>query len=75
MKGLDPKIYTHGIYINLECKPIRQPQISINLILRDTVKIELQKMLNMGFIYPVSENQWASPLVIVPKKEINGECV
>ena len=26
MKGLDPTLYTHRIYINLDCKPMRQPQ-------------------------------------------------
>ena len=28
-------------------------------------------MLNVNFIYPISDSQWVSPLVIVPKK--NGK--
>lgn len=68
MKGLDPALYTHRIYIIPECKPMRQPQRRINPTLRDIVKNELQKLLNVGFIYPILENQWVSPLVIVPNK-------
>lgn len=68
MKGLDPKICTHRIYISPECKLVRQSQRIINLALRDIVKTELQKLLTIGFIYPISDSQWISPLVIVPKK-------
>ena len=40
----------------------------MNPILKDFVKEELQKLLNVGFIYPISDNKWVSPLVVVPKK-------
>ena len=69
MKGLDLALYTHRVYISRDCKPVRQPQRRINLELRDNVKNELKKLLNAGFIYPISDSQWVSPLVIVPKKE------
>ena len=68
MNGLDPALCTHRIYIILECKPVRQPQRRINPALRDIVKNELQKLLNPSFIHPISDSQWVSPLVIVPKK-------
>jgi len=35
------------------------------------MKEELQKQLNVNFIYPISDNQWIYPLVIVPKN--NGK--
>lgn len=38
---------------------------------REIVKEELQKLLNVNFIYPISDSQWVSPLVIVPKN--NGK--
>ena len=68
MKGLDPALCTHRIYISPDCKPVRQPQRRINPALRDIVKNELQKLLNVGFRYPISDSQWVSPLVIVPMK-------
>ena len=39
--------------------------------MRDIVKEEIQKNLEAVFIYPISDNEWVSPLVIVPK--INGK--
>jgi len=35
------------------------------------VKAELQKLLDVNFIYPISNSKWVSPLVVVPKK--NGK--
>jgi hypothetical protein len=43
----------------------------MNPNLREILKEELQKLLNVGFIYPISVSEWVSPLVIVPKK--NGK--
>ena len=42
----------------------------MNPTLKDIVKQELQKLLNVGFIYPISDSKWVSPLVVVPKKVI-----
>eukprot|EP00253_Pinus_taeda_P025075 PITA_25075 len=41
----------------------------MNPTLKDIVKEELQKLLDAGFIYPISDNEWVSPLVLVPKKK------
>ena len=43
----------------------------MNPNLRDIVKEEIQKLLEAGFIYPISNSEWVSPLIIVPKK--NGK--
>jgi len=40
----------------------------MNPILQDIVRDELQKLLKVNFIYPISDSQWVSPLVVVPKK-------
>jgi hypothetical protein len=40
----------------------------MNPTLKDIVKEEIQKLLNVGFIYPVSESKWVSPLIVVPEK-------
>jgi hypothetical protein len=40
----------------------------MNPNLREILKEELQKLHNAGFIYPISDSEWVSPLVIVPKK-------
>ena len=71
MKGIDPKTCIHHIYIEENSRPIRQLQRRMNPNLREIVKEELQKLLNVNFIYPISDSRWVSPLVIVPKK--NGK--
>jgi hypothetical protein len=38
----------------------------MNPTLKDIVKEEIQKLLNVGFIYPISDSKWVSPLVVVP---------
>eukprot|EP00253_Pinus_taeda_P019786 PITA_19786 len=68
MKGIDPKTCIHHIYIEDNRRPIKQPQRRMNPNLREIVKEELQKLLNVNFIYPSLDGQWVSPLVIVPKK-------
>eukprot|EP00253_Pinus_taeda_P017990 PITA_17990 len=69
MKGIDPKTCIHHIYIEENSRPTRQPQRMMNPKLREIVKEELQKLLNVNFIYPISDSRWVSPLVIVPKKD------
>ena len=44
----------------------------MNLALKDIVKEEIKKLLNVSFIYPISDRKWVSPLVVVPKK-VNGK--
>jgi hypothetical protein len=71
MKGIDPQLCTHHIYIEKDSRPIRQPQRRLNPHLRDIVKEELKNLLDADFIYPILDSRWVSPLVIVPKK--NGK--
>ena len=71
MKGIDPKLCMHHIYTEKDVRPIRQPQQRLNPHLKDVVKDELQKLLDVNFIYPIFDRKWVSPLVVVPKK--NGK--
>jgi len=43
----------------------------MNPTLKDIVKEELQKLLDVGFIYPISDSERVSPIVLVPKKNGN----
>ena len=42
----------------------------MNHAFKDIVKEELQKLLNDGFIYPILDRKWVSPLFVVPNKVI-----
>lgn len=43
----------------------------MNPSLKDIVKEVLQNLLDARFIYPISDSEWVSHLVLVPKK--NGK--
>ena len=71
MTGIHPDTCIHHIYMEDNVIPIKQPQRIMNPMLKEIVKDELQKLLKVDFIYPISDSQWVSPLVVVPKK--NGK--
>ena len=52
-----------------------KPQRRMNPALKDIVKEELQKLLTVGFIYPISDSKWVSPLVVVPNKVTGKWCI
>ncbi len=68
MKGIHPNTCGHHTYTDNKINLVWQPQRRMNPALKDIVKEELQKLLNAGFIYPISDSKWVSPLVVVPKK-------
>jgi hypothetical protein len=45
MKGIDPQLCTHHIYVEKYARPIRHPQRRLNPHLRYIVKEELQNLL------------------------------
>jgi len=71
MKGIDPQLCTHHIYIEKDARLVRQPQRRLNPHLKDAVKAKLQKLLDVNFICPISDSKWVSSLVVVPKR--NGK--
>jgi hypothetical protein len=68
MRGIYTDTCIHHIYTNDQIRPIRKPQRRMNPTLKDIVKEELQKLLHVNFIYPISDRKWVSPLSFVSKK-------
>lgn len=68
MKGIHPNLCTHHIYLKGNCTPVRKPHRRMNLSLKEVVKEELEKLLKAKSIYTISNNQWVSLPIIVPKK-------
>ena len=71
MKGLDPKFYQHQINLAKDAKPVQQWRYRMNPNYATRVKEEIDKLLRIGFIRPVKQATWLSPIVVVPKK--NGK--
>nr|GEV02958.1 reverse transcriptase domain-containing protein [Tanacetum cinerariifolium] len=49
-------------------KPSVQHQRRVNPKIHDVIKKEVEKLLDAGLIYPISDSPWVSPVHCVPKK-------
>ncbi|GJX48968.1 hypothetical protein Tco_0275813 [Tanacetum coccineum] len=49
-------------------EPAVQHQRRVNLKIHDVIKKEVEKLLDAGLIYPISDSPWVSPVHYVPKK-------
>ncbi|GJW96718.1 reverse transcriptase domain-containing protein [Tanacetum coccineum] len=58
IKGIDSSFCTHKILMEDEFKPSVQPQRWVNPIIKEVVKKEVIKLLDVGLIYPISDNPW-----------------
>jgi hypothetical protein len=68
MSGIDLDIVVHKINTYLEAKPIRQRLHQVHPRKVVAIKLEVEKLLKVGFIYLVALTDWASNLVPVNKK-------
>ncbi|KAI3694996.1 hypothetical protein L1987_77983 [Smallanthus sonchifolius] len=68
LKGVRPSIVMHKIITDTDAKHSRDTQRRLNPNMREVVKKEVLKWLDVGIIYPISDSPWVSPTSIVPKK-------
>ena len=69
LRGVSPSICEHHIELEDGARPIRQRPHRLNPKYSLLVKEEIEKLINIGFIYPAPHSEWVSPIVIVPKKD------
>ena len=69
MLGIDPKIVIHEIKTYPDAKPIRQRLHPIHLWKATAIKVEVEKLLRAGFIYPITLIDCVSNIVPVTKKQ------
>ncbi|CAL9021131.1 unnamed protein product, partial [Prunus brigantina] len=67
IKGISPTMCMHRILME-DAKPTREPQRRLNPPMKDVVRTEILKLLDVGVIYPISDSKWVSPIQVVPKK-------
>ena len=67
--GIDPSIVEHEIQTYLDAKPIWQKLRPVNPRKVTAVKDEVEKMLKVGFIYPIALMEWVSNHVPINKKK------
>nr|GEY42976.1 reverse transcriptase domain-containing protein [Tanacetum cinerariifolium] len=68
IQGINPEFCTHKILMEEDYKPAVQHQRRVNPKIRDVIKKEVEKLLDVGLIYPISDSLWVSPVHCVPKK-------
>ncbi|GJV33400.1 reverse transcriptase domain-containing protein [Tanacetum coccineum] len=68
IKGINPEFCTHKILMEEDYTPAVQHQRRVNPKIHDVIKKEVEKLLDAGLIYPISDSPWVSPVHCVPKK-------
>ena len=68
LKGIRPSICMHHILLEDGHKPSMEAQRRLNLIMKEVVRKEALKWLNVGVSYPIFDSAWVSPVQVVPKK-------
>jgi hypothetical protein len=69
LKGIVGEIGEMKIPLKAEARPIRQQPYRINLIYKQKLKAEIDRMLEGNIIEPVEESEWISPMVVQEKKK------
>ncbi|KAL6542017.1 hypothetical protein OROGR_011503 [Orobanche gracilis] len=68
IKGISPSICMHRIHLEENAKTSREFQRRLNPNLKEVVRTEIIKLLDVGIIYPIFDSSWVSLVHIVPKK-------
>jgi len=68
IKDYSPSILQHRIHLEDHAKPYLDRQRHLNPTLQEVVKKEVLKWLDHRITYPISDNDWVSPIQVVPKK-------
>ena len=69
LKGISPSICMHKILLNDNAKTSIEHQRRLNPVMKEVVRKEFLKWLNVGFIYAISDSSWVIPVHVVPKKD------
>lgn len=69
MPGIDPRIIVHEIKTYTRPKPVRQKLRQIQPKKATIIKEEVEKLLRVGFIYPVPLTEWVSNIVPITRKQ------
>ena len=65
IKGISPAKCMRQIYLEDQAKPTRDPQRRLNPHMKQVVKKEVLKLLDVSIIYPISDSKWVSLVQVV----------
>nr|GFC09069.1 reverse transcriptase domain-containing protein [Tanacetum cinerariifolium] len=64
IKGIDPEFCSHKILLEEDFSPKVQSQRRANLKIHDVIKKEVEKLLDAGLIYPISDSPWGMSIIV-----------
>ena len=56
LKGINPSICMHKIIMEENVKTYIEHQRRLNIVMKEVVRNEVLKWINVGFIYAISDN-------------------
>nr|GFA15240.1 retrovirus-related Pol polyprotein [Tanacetum cinerariifolium] len=65
IQGINPELCTHKILMEEDYKPAVQHQRRVNHKIHGVIKKEVEKLLDAGLIYPISDSPWVCPTMEV----------
>ena len=68
IKGVIPLICTHKNNLENDSKTTRDQQHRLNITMKEVLKNEILKLLDVGITYPISYDKWISLMQVVLKK-------
>ena len=69
MPGLDPNLFMHHLSIAPGVKPVKQKLCKMHPYVALLVKVELEKLLKVGFIWAIDYAEWISNIVPISKHD------
>ncbi|GJT42738.1 reverse transcriptase domain-containing protein [Tanacetum coccineum] len=72
IKGINPEFCTHKILMEEDYKPAVQHQRRVNPKIHDVIKKEVEKLLDAGLIYPISDSPWEKSHFMVKEGIVLG---
>ncbi|GJV36438.1 reverse transcriptase domain-containing protein [Tanacetum coccineum] len=72
IKGINLEFCTHKILMEEDYKPAVQHQKWVNPKIHDVIKKEVEKLLDAGLIYPISDSPWEKSHFMVKKGIVLG---
>nr|GEW69404.1 DNA-directed DNA polymerase [Tanacetum cinerariifolium] len=68
IKGIDPEFCSHKTPLKDDYSPKVQSQRRVNPKIHDVIKKEVEKLLDAGLIYPISDSPWEFDFKVIDTK-------
>jgi len=68
IKGISPSMCIHHLLLEDNVKLMREMQRRLNPPMMEVAKAKILKLLDVGVIYPITDNKWVVLIHVVPEK-------